>query len=723
MQDILEKNLDKLKTIYDEIYDKIKQMESEKPDNDEKEYKIIHDQSMNGEDILGVVMENSRILYLNSRYNDDEFSDHWVEQYRDNQFKEVFIVFGLSNFRAAKKLVDITKSTNPIMLYEPDVDIFYQSIQKNDITEILEERRVILCVKDVNDKYYIEFIQSAVTYQNLHLIRYCCMPNYVNLYSKEWHYIIDNLKSSMLNIVVTRNTLLGNSKDMMLNNLYNLEDFACQHSFNQLKAAFSDVDKNIVPAMIVSAGPSLDKNVELIKDAKNKAFIIAVDTAIKPLLNKNIIPDLVVTIDMLKYPIIFMHTKFKNIPILVAPDSNKELIPLYSGKRFYAGKIKSYFNSLYQELKGELLLPVETGGSVAHNAFSAALFMGFKKIILVGQDLAYTGEKLHADSSFGKMDDDKRQAIQKYIQVKDIYGNMVDTDESMDLYRRWFERQIERYNLKNIIDATEGGAKIEGTKVMTLKEAIACECTQNINIQKIIDDIEPQFSEQQQNEILERISHMDEELLKTEEKLLEGIENYKKLREFYQSDIVEAEELKDLVRQIGELSEYVDKAPILSLVAFYNAKNEYEVLAEVYHLKESQKEEIEDIAEKGIKMLQGYVEGIHKLVKDIKDKNHISIDKVKGSVWKLRESICRVKEKWNDGEVDNIDTYMKDFYDYYMKLVNKMKIYVQNRTGDNSDYHQLMKRLWTIVEFHEKEDYTNLLSNMMELDTYISEML
>ena len=122
-------------------------------------------------------------------------------------------------------------------------------------------------------------------------------------------------------------------------------------------------------------------------------------------------------------------------------------------------------------------------------------------------------------------------------------------------------------------------------------------------------------------------------------------------------------------------------------------------------------------------MLQGYVEGIHKLVKDIKDKNHISIDKVKGSVWKLRESICRVKEKWNDGEVDNIDTYMKDFYDYYMKLVNKMKIYVQNRTGDNSDYHQLMKRLWTIVEFHEKEDYTNLLSNMMELDTYISEML
>lgn len=54
----------------------------------------------------------------------------------------------------------------------------------------------------------------------------------------------------------------------------------------------------------------------------------------------------------------------------------------------------------------------------------------------------------------------------------------------MDLYRKWFESQIVRYPRLDVIDATEGGAKIEGSEIMTLKEAIERECKTDIDFEK-----------------------------------------------------------------------------------------------------------------------------------------------------------------------------------------------------------------------------------------------
>lgn len=89
-----------------------------------------------------------------------------------------------------------------------------------------------------------------------------------------------------------------------------------------------------------------------------------------------------------------MHTKFKDIPMVVCDCSNYELYVLHQGKRFYFAETESYMSYIYNEGTGGRLYSTETGGSVANNAFSLINILGFKKIILVGQDLAYTGKKV-----------------------------------------------------------------------------------------------------------------------------------------------------------------------------------------------------------------------------------------------------------------------------------------------------------------------------------------
>lgn len=87
----------------------------------------------------------------------------------------------------------------------------------------------------------------------------------------------------------------------------------------------------------------------------------------------------------------------------------------------------------------------------------------------MGLDLAYTGNQDHAtDTAY------QRTGKEGNLSVTDIHGNQVSTAKNLDLYRRWIEKRISRKDAAGIefIDATEGGARIEGTKLRKLKEVL-----------------------------------------------------------------------------------------------------------------------------------------------------------------------------------------------------------------------------------------------------------
>ena len=171
------------------------------------------------------------------------------------------------------------------------------------------------------------------------------------------------------------------------------------------------------------------------------------------------------------------------------------------GKKFFLDENYRYVQELFA-MNGKEIYQLPGGGSVATLAFSLVCHLGFDKIILVGQDLAFTGNKSHADGTFKEtmaVEDTK-----DFLMVPGNVEKMVPTREDFDNYRKWFEEFIEYWKgIKDVqfINATEGGALIKGTQIMTLKDAISLYCTEMVDIKSCIAQLKPVFSEEEQKKI------------------------------------------------------------------------------------------------------------------------------------------------------------------------------------------------------------------------------
>jgi len=129
---------------------------------------------------------------------------------------------------------------------------------------------------------------------------------------------------------------------------------------------------------------------------------------------------------------------------------------------------------------------IQSGGSVATNVFDLLLNLECSSIILVGQDLAYTGREIHCSGThhneswipginrFTTLDSINQGVIRKRkIKHVEAFGGAgtVISDYVFDLYRGWFEDSAQKVSL-DVINATEGGARIRNTIEMTLAMAI-----------------------------------------------------------------------------------------------------------------------------------------------------------------------------------------------------------------------------------------------------------
>ena len=250
-----------------------------------------------------------------------------------------------------------------------------------------------------------------------------------------------------------------------------------QNIINNLKAPSVNIDELLHrlkgrPAIMVSAGPSLDKNLHLLEKAKEKAFVIAVGSAIKILYNKGIKP----------------HARAAFSP---HPDENTvfdgiadyEDIPLvYSNtldylvvKKYNAPKARMVMDSdpitrqLYVQGGIDHTL-VGSGGTIANVTFDLLCRAGCSQVIFTGQDMCYTDLKLYADGSWS----DPRIAgqTQGLIKEKNIYGEEVFTSAAFAGIRQDFEAAIAHYPNLTFWNATEGGLPIQGAPAKPLQDVL-----------------------------------------------------------------------------------------------------------------------------------------------------------------------------------------------------------------------------------------------------------
>lgn len=259
-----------------------------------------------------------------------------------------------------------------------------------------------------------------------------------------------------------------------------LNYFVQENNFANLKAIVSDPGIKTLenafkgkPAVIVAAGPSLNKNIDLLSQAKNRSVIICVGTALKAMHAKGLHPDLVVTLDPteLNYKLFEGLTPLEEY-LCYEPQTHYKIPPLFEGRRFAFNSFSSFFASWLKSLYGDKG-HVEPGGSVAIAAFGIACLIGANPIVFIGQDLAFTNGYTHAKGTVyeGRKADLTTPSLHLF-EVPAIGGGKVFTMRNMHTFIVRFEELFAQNKDRLIIDATEGGALKKGTEVMTFREAI-----------------------------------------------------------------------------------------------------------------------------------------------------------------------------------------------------------------------------------------------------------
>ena len=353
------------------------------------------------------------------------------------------------------------KEYRKIIVIEPDINVIKCFLTLPHSQDIINNDKFFLCLYDEETlKTCLLNIINEFDMTNLNIETYA---NYNDLYRTELSSTISILKDVIMTLTVTKNTIVSFSNNWYECYLRNLIKMFENSPINCIHNT-----KNNKPAIIVSAGPSLEKNIELLKNSQENFIIITGGRTLKTLLDIGVKPDLLCIIDagLPSYQLVENNLEC-DVPLLFFEYTNADVVEKYSGR-------KIFFNN--SPITGKLLNKdvsnIYTGGSVAHTCTAAAAYMGCNPIIFIGQDFAYTGEKLHASiAELGEEIYDEHVSSNDIL-VDDVHGNKVRTSIPLNMFRKQMEFFIKLTPEREFINATEGGANIHGTRVMDLNDAI-----------------------------------------------------------------------------------------------------------------------------------------------------------------------------------------------------------------------------------------------------------
>jgi hypothetical protein len=207
-----------------------------------------------------------------------------------------------------------------------------------------------------------------------------------------------------------------------------------------------------------------------------------------------------------------------------------------------------------------------------------AKYLGFETIILIGQDLAFTGGQSHTKGLEGALgNNDEYIQSRELVEVEGIDGTMLQTDIQMFFYKKWFENTISNYKGEiKVIDATEGGARINGAEIMTLDNTINRECKNKLDIYKIEQEIQCPYTDNISDSLLGEFKQIPKTVCRIEEQIKEQIRKQETLlKSLGNVDKLTEKQIKKISRIMGE-NKKIEEDPLLELVTMYAHETEYE---------------------------------------------------------------------------------------------------------------------------------------------------
>jgi hypothetical protein len=448
------------------------------------------------------VKYNENFRYIGSKYNTGKDIKNFISKFKDIKIDTLLIVFGIGAGEHILELMKILNDFNRLLIVEPDVRVLKAFLNLENAEIILKDNRISIIKMDKENLSYLlnKFIENEGNFNNF---VYSVYSNYDKLYESEYMFFLKKFKDVLRLYESNMATEYLLNKKFMNTYLNNIKYISESYMINKFKDKFRGYT-----AIVVSAGPSLDKNISKLKNLDDNAVIICGNRTLAPLVKLGIKPHFMCSIDCSN--LIYNMTKDylnEDIPLVFTETTNSCLIEGQTGKKIFFRYAATKTD--IEDIVGENIDNIYFGGSVAHNCMDFARYLGCSTIIFVGQDLAYTDNESHAKST-SIDEDEEMNEDERFIKVKDINGKDIYTTRALDGFRYSFERYIKLHENIDFIDATEGGVKIEGTSIMTLEETInKYTCKKGIkeimstlfsesigrNIEKIRENIETDLNE------------------------------------------------------------------------------------------------------------------------------------------------------------------------------------------------------------------------------------
>ncbi|MDD3150197.1 MAG: DUF115 domain-containing protein [Candidatus Gastranaerophilales bacterium] len=429
------------------------------------------------------------------------------------QKNDITVIFGLGLGYLFKRFIQSSKTK--ILIFEPNIDILRITLDVVDFSEDFAKKTVRLVDKiDDIQKYFgdLFFIDAEVNFIFLN--------SYTKFYPEMIPQLADKLAFDKGLYKSNYTNLMRKSYAWTSSGISNIAYTAEHYSLETLRGKFKNK-----PAIIVSAGPSLDKNIAILKKLEGKALIITVGAALKSLVKNDIKPDFGVFIEHYcsKGQIKGLNLSDLNIilqsstHIDIHNENAKRFFNYYPNNDFVNQWLASILNIDLQDYLNK--------GTVSLTAVFSARIMGCNPIILVGQDLAYTDGKSYAsDASHSNVVCKKNPEtgkyevgpadIDKYIKdidfdhkrakefvekrfakinrglffVKGQNGELLPTEPGYATFINYFENMAKEFGSEiDFINCSTGGAYIEGFKHKNLDEVLSSINSEKIDAEKVIE--------------------------------------------------------------------------------------------------------------------------------------------------------------------------------------------------------------------------------------------
>lgn len=434
----------------------------------EKHYRV--GEALNGMPILyRVEEETGEETRMNSLYDPVYEAERFAEKFELENVRAMVAMQGfLDGYFAQALLKRITRSDSYLAVYEADIPLLSFVCHHFDITPLLQSDQFELYLPEHHKDTFYKMMSDKIADINRARLYLAVTP----FYAIEQAFYED-CNSMQKYLAADANTRVKMGIHDSLNFLRVLKGLTTNSCLSHLGEAFRDAD---IPAVIVAAGPSLRKNAELLREIYDKALIIAVDRAVPVLQELNIKPHMTATVDAVKNPAFLEADIVKDLPVLCYAMGNRAAQDAHEGHLIYFG-----VGGVFYGIEGidDLLMPYgNVGGSVATAIFTSLEQIGFQNIILIGQDLAYDKEmRTHADGSL------RNPEWHDLEEVDGINGDKIYSRFDWVGFIQFYEQEIILHPEINVVDATEGGALIRGTKIMTFREAIDTYCKKSMDIE------------------------------------------------------------------------------------------------------------------------------------------------------------------------------------------------------------------------------------------------